>query len=126
MSGPSSRINGADVTNRPWADKSREWPDSDIRPPFRQAIYPAFSLLARARLSRQHLLDLDCDPVAIDQHHAGGDGQAVGEDLDLVGLGGIQLDDGTARETQDLMDGHGRGTENDHQIDGNFIEGCHF
>src|SRR5215475_4209628 len=89
MSGPSGRINGADVTNRPWGDKSR-------LPPYSVVSCDFFCLLARARLSRQHLLDLDRDPVAVDQHDAGGNRQAVGEHLDLVGLGGIQFDDGAA------------------------------
>jgi len=38
------------------------------------------------------LLDFDRDPVAVDQHHAAGDRQVVGKDLDFVRLGGVQLD----------------------------------
>src|SRR6202030_1612190 len=52
--------------------------------------------LARARGFGQHLLDLDRDAVAVDQHHAAGDRQVVGQHLDLVGLGRVQFDDGTA------------------------------
>ena len=37
------------------------------------------------------MLDLDGDSVAVDQHHAAGDGQVVGENLDLVSLGRIKL-----------------------------------
>ena len=76
--------------------------------------------------SWQHLLDFDRDTVAIDQHHAGSHRQVVGEDPDLVRLGGIQLDDGAAGEPHDLVDGHCGGTEHHHEIDADFIEGRHF
>ena len=52
--------------------------------------------LSVIRRSRQHLFDLDRNPIAIDQHHAAGHRQIIGEDLDLVGLGGVQFDDGAA------------------------------
>src|SRR5882762_7941408 len=78
-----------DVTNRGWRDKA-----------CRRGVFG----LASARQSRQHLLDFDRDPVAIDQHDAAGDRQVIGENLDLVGLGGIQFDDGAATQTHDLMD----------------------
>src|SRR4051794_12832926 len=55
--------------------------------------------LPRARDTWQHLLDLDRDPVAVDQHDAGGDRQIIGQNLDLVGLGCVQLDDGAAGKT---------------------------
>ena len=77
----AGRINGADVTNRRWGDKASfafRFNSPDIR------------------RFRQHLLDFDRDTVAIDQHHAAGDRQVVGEDLDLVRLGGVQFDDGAA------------------------------
>src|ERR1700726_4724857 len=45
-----------DVTNRGWGDKARK---------------PA-ERLPGARRFRQHSLDFDGDPVAIDQHHAAG------------------------------------------------------
>jgi hypothetical protein len=54
-----------------------------------------------------------------------GDRQVVGEDLDLVRLGGVQFDDGAAAEPHYLMDGHRRGPEDHHEIDANFIEGWH-
>src|ERR1700742_639846 len=38
---------------------------------------------------RQHLLDFDRDPVAIDEHDAGCDRKGVGQDLDFVRLGGV-------------------------------------
>ena len=81
--------------------------------------------LPRARRARQHLLDLDRDPVAIDQHDAGGDRQVVGQNLDLVGLGCVQLDDGAAGQTQYLMDRHGGRPEDDREIHRDFIESRH-
>ncbi len=74
---------------------------------------------------RQQLLDLDRNPVAVDQHYAAGHRQVVGEDLDLVGLGGIQFD-GAAGKPHDLVDRHSGGTEHHHEIDTDFIEGEHF
>jgi hypothetical protein len=74
---------------------------------------------------RQHLLDFDRDPVAIDQHDAGSDRQGVGEDLDFVGLGGVEFDDGAPAEAHDLMNRHCRGSQNHHEIDADFIEGWH-
>src|ERR1700733_13332840 len=81
---------------------------------------------ADARLAWPHLLDFDRDPVAIDQHDAAGDRQVVGENLDLVRLGGVQLDDGAATEPHDLVDRHRRGSEDHHEIDGDFIERWHW
>ena len=52
------------------------------------------------RRFRQHLLDFDRDAVAVDQHDAAGDRQVVGEDLDLVLLGGVQFDDGAAADSR--------------------------
>ena len=77
-------------------------------------------------LSWQHLLDFDRDPVAIDQHHAAGDRQIVGENLDLIRLGGVQFDDGATAQAHHLMDGHRSGPEDHHEIDGDFIEGWHY
>ena len=54
-----------------------------------------------------------------------GDRQVVGEDLDLVRLGSIQLDDGAAAQPHYLMDGHGCGAEDHHEIDADVIEGWH-
>ena len=75
---------------------------------------------------RQHLLDLDRNPVAVDQHHAAGHRQVVGEDLDLVLFRGIQFDDGAAAEAHYLMNGHRGGAEDHHEVDADFIEGGHF
>ena len=86
---------------------------------------PAWRFLPAARQSRQHLLDFDRDTVAIDKHHAAGDRQVVGEDLDLVRLGSVQLDDGAAAQPHYLMDGHGCRAEDHHQIDADVIEGWH-
>ena len=74
---------------------------------------------------RQHLLDFDRNPVAIDQHHTGGDWQGVREYPDLVRLGGVEFDDGTPAEAHDLMNRHRRGSQNHHEIDADFIEGWH-
>src|SRR6185312_14949329 len=107
------RINGADVTTEGYGDKARQAPDPEKYWPFlRRNQWRKFSVPGRAvwtpapqrisaklpaaRRSRQHLLDLDCDPVAVDQHDAAGDRQVVGQHLDLVRLGGIELDDGAA------------------------------
>jgi hypothetical protein len=82
--------------------------------------------LSGAGLPRQHLLDFDSDPVAVDQHHAAGDRQVIGEDFDFVCLGGVQFDDGAATQPHDLMNRHRSGTEDHHEIDGDFIEGWHW
>ena len=74
----------------------------------------------------QHLLDFDCNAVAVDHHHAAGDRQVVGEDPDLVLLGGVQFDDGASAQPHHLVDGHGGGSENHHEIDGDFIKGWHW
>ena len=115
----SGRINGADVTNRPWGDKARRRPKSGV-------YGGIFVDLARARRFGQHLLDLDRDAVAVDQDDAAGDQQIVGQHLDLVGLGRVQFDDGAAGQPHDLVDGHSRGPEDHHEIDGYFIERGHF
>ena len=81
--------------------------------------------LPRTGPSRQHLLDFDRDAVAIDKHHAAGDRQVVGEDLDFVRLGGVEFDDGPPAEAHDLMNRHRRGSQNHHKIDADFIEGWH-
>src|SRR5215471_8786087 len=90
------RINGADVTNRPWGDKARlPFKNKDLRardlPWF---FHGYFRGLPRPRGFRQHLLDLDRDAVPVDPHDPAGDRQVVGQHLDLVGFGGVQLDDG--------------------------------
>jgi hypothetical protein len=112
------RINGADVTNQWLADKARG----------RRYYGPreCRTGLPAARRFRQHLLDFDRDPVAIDQHHATGDRQVVGEHLDLVRFRRVEFDDGAAGKPHYLMDGHGGGSEDHHEIDGDFIEGWHF
>jgi hypothetical protein len=75
---------------------------------------------------RQHLLDFNRDTVAIDQHHAAGDRQVIGKDLDLVRLGRVQFDDGATAQPHHLMNRHGSGPEDHHEIDGDFIEGWHW
>jgi len=114
------RIIGADVTNQGWGDKA-------CRPSVSKTgegrIEGAGS--AGARRFRQHLLDFDRNPVAIDKYHAAGDRQIVGEDLDLIRLGGIQFDDGAPAQAHYLMNRHRRGPEDHHEVDADFIEGWH-
>jgi len=81
--------------------------------------------LAGARQPRQHSLDFDRNTVAINKHYPAGDRQIVGEDLDLVRLGCIQLDDGAAAQPHYLVDGHGCRAEDHHEIDADLIEGWH-
>ena len=111
------RINGADVTNQGWRDKARQHRGL--------AEYRIGTALTDAGQPRQHSLDFNRNTVAIDKHYPAGDRQVVGEDLDLVRLGSIQLDDGAAAQPHYLMDGHGCGAEDHHQIDADFIEGWH-
>jgi hypothetical protein len=90
------RINGADVSNRSGGYKPAEASNStSLQAKFR----PVTALSPGPWQARQHLLDFDRNPVAIDQHHAAGDGEIIGQNLDLVGLGRVQLDDGAAGET---------------------------
>src|SRR5665213_1399893 len=88
-----------DVTNRGCRDKACQRVFSQCFGRLRQGK----TSLADAGQPRQHLLDFDRDPVAIDKHHAAGDRQVVGEDPDLVRLGRIQLDDGATAEAHYLM-----------------------
>jgi hypothetical protein len=75
---------------------------------------------------RQHLLDFDRNPIAIDQHDAGSHRKSVSEYLDLVGLGGVEFDDGTPAEAHHLMNRHRRGSKNHHKIDADVIESWHW
>src|SRR5277367_1382831 len=93
--------------------------------PHRDSTICRAATLACTNRFRQHLLDFDRDPVAIDEHDPGGHRQSVGEDLDFVRLGSIEFDDGTPAKTHDLMNRHGRGSQNHHKIDADFIEGWH-
>src|SRR5262249_26450843 len=83
------------------------------------------SALSDVDQAREQVLDLDRDAVAADDHSAVRDRQVVGEDRDLVVLGGVELDDGAAAEPQDLMDRHRRGAENDLDIDCDLVERGH-
>jgi len=49
----------------------------------------------------------------------------VGEDGDVVLLGGVQFDDGAAAEPEHLMDRHQRGAEHHRDIDGDLVERGH-
>jgi len=87
---------GADVTVRPGVDKVGAW-----RPELP---------LARLRPARHQPLDLDGDAVAADHDGALGDRQVVGQNMDVVVLGGVEFDDGAAAESEHLVDRHGGGT----------------
>jgi hypothetical protein len=80
---------------------------------------------AVADRSRQHLLDFDRDPVAVYKDHARGNRQGIGEDFDLICLGGVEFDDGTPAQAHYLMNRHRRGSQDHHEVDTDFIEGCH-
>ena len=54
----------------------------------------------------QHLLDFNCNAVAVHHHDAAGDRQIVGKDLDLVLLRRVQFDDRAAAQPHHLMDRH--------------------
>src|SRR5262249_59336140 len=71
---------------------------------------------------RGKFLDFHRNAVSAHDHGALGDGEVVGEDGDLVVLGGIELDDGTAAEPQDLMDRHGGGAEHHLDVEGDLLE----
>ena len=72
---------------------------------------------------RQQFADLDRDAVAVDHHGALGDRQVVGEDIDRVVLGRVELDDGAAAEAQHLVDRHGRGAEH-HRMSTAYLVEC--
>ena len=118
---PAGRRNGADVTVRLWPDKGCP-----------QSVRAAFwavsveqrrtSPLLRLGRARQQLLDLDRDLVAAEDDRALGHRQVVGEDIDLVFFGRIELDDSAAAEPEHLVDRHRAGAENDGDVDGNLIE----
>jgi hypothetical protein len=82
--------------------------------------------LAGAGRLRQHLLDFDRNPVAIDEHDAAGDGQGIGENFDFVSLGRVEFDNGAATQAHDLMNRHRRGPKNHHEVDADFIESWHW
>ncbi len=115
------RINGADVTNQGWGDKACRHGDSGTA-----GFGSRAAGSAGTRRFRQHLLDFDRNPVAIDKHDTAGDRQGVGEDPDLVRLGGVELDDGAPAEAHYLMNRHRRGPEDHHEVDADFIEGWHW
>ena len=89
-------------------------------------VRQGFSRLSVIGRPGQHLLDFNRDAIAVDDHDTAGDGQVVGEHLDLVLLGRVEFDDRAAAEPHHLMDGHRRGPQNHHQIHRDVIESCHF
>src|SRR5580692_8323791 len=106
------RRDGADVTGRLYRDKGA----------LEGAPKRAGEALGRLGRARQQLLDLDRDLVAADDHRALGHRQVVGEDADLVFLGGVELDDGAAAQPQHLMDRHRGRAEHYRDVDRDIIE----
>jgi hypothetical protein len=107
-----------DVTNQRWGDKTcRACNENRLGGP---------TGLAAPGYPRQHLLDFHRDAVAIHQHNAARDRQAIGQDLDLVCLGCIQFYDCAAAQPHHLMDGHRGGPEDHHQVYTDFIKGWHW
>jgi len=80
---------------------------------------------AVTRRFRQHLLDFNRNPVAIDKYDTAGDRQGVGENLDLVRLGGVEFNDGAPAQAHYLMNRHRRGPEDYHEVDADVIESWH-
>jgi hypothetical protein len=62
--------------------------------------------LDRLGRARQQFLDFHGDAIAADDHRALRDRHVVGENADLILLGGIELDDGAAAEAKNLVDRH--------------------
>ena len=121
---PSGRRRGCgDVTNRPSGYKGgtgrRGRPGGDRAGALRDAAQRASGERGSSSLTST-AMRLPCTttvPLAT--------GKVVGEDLDLVILGGVQLDDGAAAEPQHLMDRHGGGAEHDRDIERNLVESGH-
>jgi len=78
--------------------------------------------LFRLGWAGQQFLDLDRDLVAADNHGAFGNRHVVGEDPDFVVLGGVELDNGAAAETEDLMDRHRRRAKHNGNVDRDVID----
>src|SRR5271170_1400213 len=106
---------GADVTGRLWPDKGCSGFGSGRS-----------GLGRRPWTAGQELLDLDGDLVAADNDRALGHGQVIGQDADLVLLGGVEFDDGAAAEAQHLMDRHGGGAKHNRDIDRYVVKMRHF
>lgn len=135
---PDRPCHGADVTNGSFRNKGLQsfgpQPRIFLVMPLKSGLScendplggarspPALALVGRFR---QHPLHLDGDAVAVDDHRPGCDRQVVGQNLDLVLLGGIKFDDGPAAQPHDLMNRHPGGPENHHEIDGNVIDCRH-
>src|SRR6267142_389625 len=70
-------------------------------------------------------LDLDRDAIAADDDRAPRHREIVGQDRDLVILGGIELDDGAAAEPEHLVDWHICGAKHHLDIERDFVECGH-
>jgi hypothetical protein len=106
---PKVARDGADVTVRAEPDKVGR----------RKAGVAALARVLGARLEP---LDLDGDAVAADHHGAPGHRQIIGENMDVVVLGGVEFDDGAAAEAEHLVDWHGGGAQHHRDVDRNVVE----
>jgi hypothetical protein len=77
------------------------------------------------REAPQHLLDLDGNPVAVDNDGALGDGKIVGENTNLVILHRVEFDDRATTEAENLMNRHRSRPEHDRDIESDLFECCH-
>lgn len=85
-------------------------------------VIAANGRLPDAGRAREHLLDFDRNPIAVNEHNARGNRHIVGEDFHLIGFSGIQLNNCPTREAHHLMNGHRAGAEHDHEVDLDFVE----
>ena len=83
-------------------------PDKPGRPIYAGMARPKRTAADLKRLgrARQQFLDFDGDTIAADDHRAFRHRHVVGENADLVLLGGIELYDGAAAEAENLVDRH--------------------
>src|SRR5262249_31692654 len=110
-----------DVTNRPPPNKGSPRHGEPLpgnSPVAPLALAHIFEPLGQA-------LDLDRDAIAADHDRALRHREIVGQDRDLVVLGGIELDDGAATEAKHLVDRHERGAEHHLDIERDLVERRH-
>jgi hypothetical protein len=80
-------------------------------------------ILQRLGRARQQFLDFDGDAVAADDHGALRHRHVIGENANLVLLGGIEFDDGAAAKPKNLVDRHRGSTQHHGDIDRDIIKG---
>jgi hypothetical protein len=81
--------------------------------------------LTHIRRARQQLRDVDGDTIAVHDDGALGHRQIIGKDADRVCFGGVELDDGAATQSQNLVDRHRCGAKHHGDVDGNLVECGH-